>query len=128
VKHIALVTAMALGLGALVVAPPVPARADAGSGAGAAAAMDPVSADWSARLAKAHAKLEAARTQVVSAQAALDRARNRQYPTGAPLAKLEQDLADAKQTLATREAEWPQLLEEARRAGVLAEVLRPYEN
>lgn len=126
-KQIALICALALWLGALFVAAPVPARADAGSGS-SAAAMDPVSASWSARLAKAHAKLEAARAEVVSAQAALDRARNRQYPVGAPLAKLEETLADAKQTLATREAEWPQLLEDARRAGVLAEVLRPYEN
>jgi septal ring factor EnvC (AmiA/AmiB activator) len=127
VKKMALGTA-ALFLGASLLFAPLllaaPVRADGAAPPG----YDANSTAWAQRLAEAHGKLEAARTEVVSAQAALDRARNRQYPTGDALAKLEKDLADAKEKLATREAEWPQLLEQAREAGVLPAVLRPYEN
>lgn len=130
-RKIGLATPAALLLAGTLLVPlalPAPVRAGAADGAAGAAAASEQAQAWAKRLADAHAKLEAARAEVISAQAAVDRARNRHWPLGDPLAKLEQDLVDAKQKRDTLEADWPDLLEEARRSGVPAEVLRPYEN
>lgn len=123
--------AVLLVAASLLLAPlliPLRAGADAGSTTPGAAAATAEARAWTQRLATAHGELEASRARVVSAQAAVDEARSRHWPLGDALAKLEQQLADAKQKLATEESAWPELLEEARRAGVPAEVLRPYED
>ena len=85
-------------------------------------------ADWQQRLDDAQEGLRAAREHVQQAELALGDARQRRRPRGELLGKLYDELPAAREDLAQREAQWPALLEEARRAGVPPVVLREYED
>ncbi len=116
----------ALGLyGALLAAststaePPPPAAAEL-----SAEALDPA---WSVRLSEAQERQATAAAHVADAQQALGSARHRKRPRGASLAALEGELARAQRERAAADAELPELLEQARRAGVSPGVLRRFE-
>jgi hypothetical protein len=80
------------------------------------------------RLAQAERDVGAARMRVTEAEVALRRARHRNYPRGEALVALETALVEAREKQATAEAALPELLEEARRAGVSPAVLRDFED
>ena len=58
----------------------------------------------------------------------MSRARHRDYPRGEALAAIEHDLEKARKALAAAEQELPELLEEARLAGVSPDVLLRFEH
>lgn len=91
-------------------------------------ASEPVAAAWEARLAEAQAKLTTARERVATSERALTRARHRRYPRGEAFDDLVAAAADARKTLADAEAELPELLEQARSAGVEPGALRRFED
>jgi len=113
------ITLSLLLAGAVQAEPPVP-NADAIE----AEARD---AKWSDRLTKAQMRRDLARQQLVEAEAALSRARHRDYPRGEALAEIERDAQTARKDLAAAEQELPVLLEEARLAGVSPDVLLRFE-
>lgn len=88
---------------------------------------DPVVAGWTRRLGDEHASILAARERVGSAEHALGDARQRRRPRGKKLAALRAELAEAEADLAERETAWPDLLEQARRAGAPPALLMEYE-
>ena len=106
--------------GAAQAEPPAP-NADA-------QAVEARDAKWSARLAKAQKHRDEARLRVIETEAALSRARHRDYPRGAALEAIERDVEDARKALAAAEQELPELLEEARLAGVSPDVLLRFED
>ena len=106
--------------GAVHAEPPAP-----NAEAQAAEARD---AKWSARLAKAQVRRDEARLKVIETEAALSRARHREYPRGAALEAIEQNVEDARKAFAAAERELPELLEEARLAGVSPDVLQRFED
>jgi hypothetical protein len=69
-----------------------------------------------------------ARLKVIESEAALSRARHREYPRGEALEAIERDVESARKELAAAERELPELLEEARLAGVSPEVLLRFED
>ena len=81
---------------------------------------------WTEKLAEAHAEVEASADRLDQARAVYTEARHERHPRGPELAVIEQDLADARRDVEDAEQTLDGLLEEARRAGVLPEVLRPY--
>lgn len=81
---------------------------------------------WAAELADAQRNVEAARQRLAEAEAEYSRARHDQYPRGAEMAKLEREFRDAQSDLPASEKALEALVEQARQAGVLPEVLRPY--
>lgn len=81
---------------------------------------------WAKRLAEAQRELEAARKRAEQAEAAYVKAVRDDYPTGDALVELREEAEQAKAELREAEARLPALVEEARRSGVLPEVLRPY--
>lgn len=85
-------------------------------------------AKWSGRLTDAQMRRDEARQQVIESEAALSRARHREYPRGAALAAIEHDLEKARKDLTAAEQELPELLEEARVAGVSPDVLLRFED
>jgi septal ring factor EnvC (AmiA/AmiB activator) len=89
-------------------------------------ASEAENAMWAEQLAEAQAEIEASRERLEQAQAKYVRARHDDYPRGEALAELEKEVEEARQALAEAEERLPELVEEARRAGVLPEVLRPY--
>lgn len=83
--------------------------------------------DWVPRLAEALAARDDARTRVIAGEAALSSARHRHHPRGKALEKVEKDLDDARKDLAAAEERFPELVEQARQAGVSPTALRPFE-
>ncbi|MDX1648537.1 MAG: hypothetical protein R3263_01665 [Myxococcota bacterium] len=81
---------------------------------------------WAKRLAEAQEEIEAARERLEDAEAAYARARHDDYPRGEAMAEIEQEMEEARAELEEAKERLPELVEEARRAGVLPEVLRPY--
>lgn len=97
------------------------------SGASDGAYLPPEQQDaWAQQLATAKQRVDAAEQRLAEAEAAYARARHDQYPRGEALAKIERERSDARRDLAAARKELDALVEEARRAGVLPEVLRPY--
>jgi hypothetical protein len=92
-----------------------------------AAATEKQDAAWTARLGAAEARRNDAVQRVIAGEAAFTRARHREYPRGEALAGLARDLEKARKDLAAAEQELPELLEEARRAGVSPAVLDRFE-
>ena len=86
-----------------------------------------VSAAWETRLTEAHAKLEQARTRAASSEQAVTRARHRRYPRGDAFDDLQAAAEADRKALTAAEAELPELLEQARQAGVESGVLRRFE-
>ena len=115
-----LITLSLLCAGAMQAEPPAP-NADVQN----AEARD---AKWSARLEKAQMHRDQARLRVIETEAALSRARHRDYPRGAALEAIERDVESARKELAAAERELPELLEEARLAGVSPDVLLRFED
>ncbi len=116
----------ALGLcGALLAANAAPAEPPApGAAELSGEALDEA---WSVRLSDARERRDTALLHLADAQQALSSARHRKRPRGSSLAALEADLARARSARAATEAELPELLEQARRAGVAPGVLRRFE-
>jgi hypothetical protein len=98
-----------------------PAKPRGESGAEETAAV------WETRLTDAQARLEQARGHAAASEQALARARHRRYPRGAAFDQLVADADDARKKLRAAEAELPELLEQARQAGVEPGVLRRFE-
>lgn len=96
----------------------------AAAGGGAPASQE----DWTARLEAAQMRLDRARQRVGELEAAYSRARRNDHPRGAARQALLDELAGAREELADAEASLPKLVEQARRAGALPEVLRPYRD
>ncbi len=86
-----------------------------------------IAQEWRARLEDEQAALTTARERVANAEHALGDSRQRRRPRGKQLRKLQEELAEAREELAELEAQWPALLEEARRAGATPAVLREFE-
>jgi chromosome segregation ATPase len=82
---------------------------------------------WEARLTEAEQRLASARERAATSESALSRARHRRHPRGEALDALVAAAADARRERAAAEAELPELLEQARRAGVAPGVLRRFE-
>ena len=94
-----------------------------------AAAMDPLPSQsevWAERLAEAHEALDAATARWEAARAAYTEARHERHPRGDALGEIEQEFADAKKELERARRELDDLVDGARPAGVLPEVVRPY--
>lgn len=112
--------AVSVALGGAIQAEPPAAPADAE----AVAALD---AKWEGRLIEAQMRRDEARQQVSDGQAAVNKARHREYPRGDALVALRNELEQARKQLAAAEDELPELLEEARLAGVSPAVLQRFE-
>lgn len=83
--------------------------------------------EWADELALAQQRVERAAVRLERAEATYTEARHDQYPRGDALAEIEAELAHARvEQVAARNA-MQSLIEEAREAGVLPGVLRPYE-
>jgi cobalamin biosynthesis protein CobT len=104
--------------------------------AGAAPAAEPVPAAqqealldeaWAARLSGAATRRDAALSRLRSDELALRVARHRKYPRGEALGAVERNVEASREQLGAAEQALPELLEEARRAGVSSAVLHPYE-
>jgi chromosome segregation ATPase len=93
----------------------------------AAPSAEQVAAEWEARLGAAQARIVAAREQVAAKESALTRARHRKHPRGDAFDALVEAADAARTELAEAEAELPELLEQARAAGVDPGVLRRFE-
>lgn len=93
----------------------------------AVAASEEVAAAWEARLDEAQARITTARERVATSERALTRARHRKYPRGEALDGLAEAAEQARTALADAEAELPELLDQARAAGVEPGVLRRFE-
>jgi hypothetical protein len=105
-------------------APPAPAAGDAAQGK--AGAADDYSA-WIRTLEQSEQRVKDLRARVAILQTMVDKSVSRRYPSGPPKAKMISDLAQAKQDLAEAEARHPDLLEQARHAGVPPGILQQYE-
>jgi len=81
---------------------------------------------WEERLAEAAARIEAAEARLEKAEAAYSRARHDDHPRGEALEAIEREYAEAGRELEAARSALPELVEEARRAGVPPGVLRPY--
>jgi hypothetical protein len=82
---------------------------------------------WIPTLEAGRDKLVAARARVVELEEAVGRSSHRRYPRGEKKAEWLAELAEAREALAEAEAEYPELLEEARRGGVPPGILADYE-
>ncbi len=83
--------------------------------------------EWRQRLLEGHERLESARARALEAKYAHRDGRQRRR-RGAEKAQLTVALEAAEKELAAAEAEFPVLLEQARRAGVPPGVLREFED
>lgn len=83
---------------------------------------------WDERLRDAHDRIGRARLRAAKAEAAYSRARHDGHPRGEALAGIKEEWDAAAEELKTARAVFPELLEEARRAGVERGVLRRYED
>lgn len=82
---------------------------------------------WADRLAEAQQAIDEASSRVTRLEHAYSEAQHRQYPRGRDRGVLVADLAQARKDLEEARQALPRLVEEARRAGVYPEVLRPYK-
>jgi len=82
---------------------------------------------WTARLSEATARRDAAAARLAADEQALTVARHRKYPRGDTLGSLEGNLARSRAEHAEAERAVPELLEQARRAGVSSALLRRFE-
>lgn len=102
---------------------------------GAAVSEEPVVAEnaedevaaWVARLDEAAKRLAAAQKRVAELEGAKGRGASRRYPRGEAKEKYLEQLEEARTELAEAQEAMPELLEDARRAGVLPGVLDRYE-
>jgi hypothetical protein len=81
---------------------------------------------WAAALAEAQAKLDRAKSRLAEADAGYGSARSRQKPRGASLRERIAERDAARLEYARARCVLPKLVENARRAGVSAEVWRSY--
>jgi septal ring factor EnvC (AmiA/AmiB activator) len=82
---------------------------------------------WVDRIEVAAAHLEKTRAQLRANEESLARARHRRYPRGDTLEELETSVESGRAALEAAEAELPELIEQARRAGVPPGELRRFE-
>jgi chromosome segregation ATPase len=82
---------------------------------------------WVERLNQARAEVEEARRDLQGAEAALRNQRQRRYPRGEAKRDLASEVEEARLGLEKAERAVPELLEQARRAGVPPGVLRSDE-
>lgn len=82
---------------------------------------------WVRALEENANRMLAAEGKVAALQRRVSEARRRHYPRGEALGALERELEDAREELEAARGERPRLLEDARRAGVSAGALRPFE-
>jgi hypothetical protein len=106
--------------------PPQPPPAPPKGARGAAGAADDYSG-WIRTLEQSEQRVKDLRTRVATLQDLIDKSVHRRYPRGAEKAKMIADLAQSKQALAEAEARHPDLLDQARRAGVPPGILSQYE-
>jgi len=99
---------------------------DADLGDDAEAGGGDLEAYWDRRLARARQRIEIAHERMAKAEAEYSRARHDQYPRGEALAEIEERHRAAVRELQAAETALPQLVEQARRAGVSPGVLREY--
>lgn len=93
----------------------------------AATAEEDSEAAWVKRLDEAAARLAGAQRQVEQLEGAKGKGASRRYPRGDAKAKYLDDLEAAHTELADARAALPELVEEARRAGIPNGVLDRYE-
>jgi hypothetical protein len=82
---------------------------------------------WATRLSEATLRRDAALMRLARDERTLRTARHRKYPRGEALRTVERNVEQARARLSATEQELPELLEHARRAGVSAAVLGPFE-
>lgn len=82
---------------------------------------------WAQRLAAAQQEIEQARQKVAELEAAYSEAQHSGHPRGEQREALEESLREARDRLGRLEQSLPELVEEARRAGVYPKLLRPYQ-
>ncbi len=82
---------------------------------------------WAQRLDHSHDALSDAESRYARAQAAYMDWRQRKRPRGDAKAELLTELEAARVALERQQSRFPELLEQARRAGVPAGILRSYE-
>lgn len=82
---------------------------------------------WAGRLAAAQQDIAEARERVAELEAAYSQARHSQHPRGDEREVLQEKLVDAKSELEQAEQRLPELVEQARQAGVYPAILRPYQ-
>ncbi|MEB2343108.1 MAG: hypothetical protein OZ948_00015 [Deltaproteobacteria bacterium] len=112
-------------------AAPLAAAAQAASAAGAASAAPDASQDWASwiqTLDESAKKLRELRRIEGQLQDEVDKAISRRYPRGAEKERLLAALARAQADLAEAEQQHPELLEQARQAGVPQGLLQDYED
>lgn len=85
-------------------------------------------AGWTQRLAEARARIDAAERRVAELQGAKERGASRRYPRGTVKGKYLEDLKAARIERDEAKRAYPELLEEARRAGVPNGILQRYED
>jgi len=120
-RGLALALCIAFVLGA--VAAPALGESDGAQAEGASE----LEIEWQERLDDVSEKLLAARKRASDATYAYQDWRQRKYPRGAKKAELLAEIEESVEQLAALEAEWPETLEKARRAGAPQELLRRYE-
>jgi hypothetical protein len=118
--------AVATALGILF-ALPAPSFGDPAKASESGALPEVTVQAWIDRIEAVAADLEKTRAQLRANEGALSRARHRRYPRGEALAELEASVEAGRAALAKAEAELPELLEQARRAGVPPGELRRFE-
>jgi hypothetical protein len=114
---------------AALVAPPVfaePAAIDDAASDAATSEEDEL-ASWVKRLDEARARLDAATRRLAQLEGAKGRGAHRRYPRGDAKEKYLEDLEAARKEHADAAQALPELMEEARRAGVPPGVIARYE-
>lgn len=122
---------MLVACAGLLLAAPMAAAQASGARAGIEASQDGDSDDWSSwvQTIEEHAqKLRELRKTEGALQAEVDRAKARRYPRGEERERLFAAHARAQKDLAEAEAQLPELLEQARQAGVPQGLLEDYED
>ena len=105
-------------------ASPSPAPAQ---GAAAVAEEEDETAMWVKRLDEAKARLETAQQQLISYEQAKGRGAARNYPRGDAKVAYLKGIQDSEVAYEKARQELPELIEEARRAGIVPGVLDSYE-
>jgi len=122
----ALIAALLVGTG---LGSPIALLSPERSGAQPAAADEAAQYEvWTARLDAARTRLKHARAAVAEGDAAYSKNRQRHRLRGETNTEVISGREAAERELAAAEAAWPERLEQARRAGVPPGILRPYED
>jgi hypothetical protein len=122
---------LAFGLGVSLAAPALaqpPAAPAPDDAAAAQSSEEEEQAGWVRRLDEAAARVVAAQKNIARLTDAKGRGAARRYPRGDAKEKYLDDLEAARKELAEAEEALPEVVEEARRAGVPNGVLDRYEN